>query len=101
MDKMFFAYLAAMALVTYAIRMVPFTLMRSKIKSPYIQSFLFYIPYSVLGAMTFPYIFYATGNITTSAIGTAVAFVLAYFGRSLLTVASCACAVAFVAGLVF
>ena len=101
MDKMFFAYLAAMALVTYAIRMVPFTLMRSKIKSPYIQSFLFYIPYSVLGAMTFPYIFYATGNITTSAIGTAVAFVLAYFGRSLLTVAICACAVAFVAGLVF
>ena len=58
MDKMFFAYLAAMAIVTYGIRMIPFTLMRSKIKSPFVKSFLFYVPYSVLGAMTFPYIFY-------------------------------------------
>ena len=82
MDKMFFAYLAAMALVTYAIRMIPFTAMRSKIKSPFIQSFLFYVPYSVLGAMTFPYIFYATGDVVTSSVGTAVALVLAFFNRS-------------------
>lgn len=101
MDKMFFAYLAAMALVTYFIRMIPFTLMRSRIKSPFIQSFLFYVPYSVLGAMTFPYIFYATGNVLTATLGTATAFVLAYFNRSLLTVAICACTVAFAAGLVF
>ncbi len=100
MDKMFFAYLAAMALVTYAIRMIPFTVMRRKIKSPYIKSFLFYVPYSVLGAMTFPYIFYATGNLATAAAGTAVAFVLAFFNRSLLTVAVCACVTAFVTGLV-
>ena len=101
MNKMFFTYLAAMALVTYGIRMIPFTLMRSKIKSPFIQNFLFYVPYSVLGAMTFPYILYATGNMVTATLGTAVAFVLAYFGRSLLTVAICACAVAFGAGLIF
>lgn len=101
MDKMFFAYLAAMALVTYAIRMIPFTIMRTKIKSPYIRSFLFYVPYSVLGAMTFPYIFYATGNVVTATLGTVVAFVLAYFNCSLLTVAICACVVAFVAGLIF
>ena len=100
MDKMFFAYLAAMALVTYAIRMIPFTAMRSKIKSPFIQSFLFYVPYSVLGAMTFPYIFYATGDVATSAIGAAVALVLAFLNRSLLTVAVCACTVAFLAGMV-
>ncbi len=101
MDRMFFVYLAAMALVTYAIRMIPFTLMRTKIKSPYIRSFLFYVPYSVLGAMTFPYIFYATDNVLTAAAGTAVAFVLAYFGKSLLTVAICACVTAFVTGLFF
>ena len=99
MTKDFFLYLAAMALVTYAIRMIPFTLMRSKIKSPYIRSFLFYVPYAVLGAMTFPYIFYATGNIITAAIGTMMAFVLAFFNSSLLTVAICACVVAFFAGL--
>ncbi len=101
MDKMFFAYLAAMALVTYAIRMIPFTVMRKKIKSPFIQSFLFYVPYSVLGAMIFPYIFYATGNPVTAAAGTAVAFILAFFNRSLLTVAICACVTAFVTGLIF
>lgn len=101
MDKMFFAYLAAMALVTYAIRMIPFTLMRSKIRSPFIKNFLFYVPYSVLGAMTFPYIFYATGDMVTSVIGAAIAFVLAYFKCSLLVVAVCACAAAFVAGLIF
>lgn len=101
MDKMFFAYLTAMALVTYAIRMIPFTVMRKKIKSPFIQSFLFYVPYSVLGAMTFPYIFYATGDVVTSAVGAAVALILAFFNRSLLTVAICACITAFVTGVIF
>lgn len=101
MDKMFFAYLAAMALVTYAIRMIPFTVMRKKIKSPFVQSFLFYVPYSVLGAMTFPYIFYATGDVLTSAVGAAVALILAFFNRSLLTVAICACVTAFVTGVIF
>ena len=101
MDKMFFAYLAAMALVTYAIRMIPFTVMRKKIKSPFIQSFLFYVPYSVLGAMTFPYIFYATGDVLTSAVGAAVALILAFFNRSLLAVAICACVTAFITGVIF
>ena len=101
MDNMFFAYLAAMALVTYAIRMIPFTLMRSKIKSPFIQSFLYYVPYSVLGAMTFPYIFYATGDSVTSAVGAGIALILAYFKCPLLIVAICACGAAFVSGLVF
>ena len=101
MDKMFFAYLAAMAIVTYGIRMIPFTLMRSKIKSPFVKSFLFYVPYSVLGAMTFPYIFYATGDTVTSSIGAVIAFVLAYFRCSLIVVAVCACASAFIAGFIF
>ena len=101
MDKMFFAYLAAMAIVTYAIRMVPFAVMRKKIKSPYIKSFLYYVPYSVLGAMTFPYIFYTTGNFYAAVAGTAVSFVLAFFDRSLLTVAVCACIAAFAVKIVF
>ena len=99
MTKEFFIYLAAMALVTYCIRMIPFTAMRGRIKSKFIRDFLFYVPYSVLGAMTFPYILYSTGNLTTSVIGTGVAFVLAYKGCSLLTVAICSCVAAFVAGL--
>ncbi len=100
MTKQFFAYLLVMALVTYGIRMIPFTLMRSKIKSKYIKSFLYYVPYSVLGAMTFPYIFYSTGNVFTAALGTLVAFVLAFFRCSLITVAICASVAAYLAGLI-
>lgn len=99
MNKEFFAYLAAMAVTTYLIRMIPFTLMRKKIKSAYIKSLLYYVPYSVLGAMTFPYILYSTGSLVTALVGTAAAFVPAYFNKSLIVVAATACAAAFAAGL--
>ncbi|MBQ2581834.1 MAG: AzlD domain-containing protein [Ruminococcus sp.] len=83
----FFIYLAVMAGVTYLIRAVPFVLCKGKIKSKYIRDFLYYVPMAVLGAMTFPDIFYATGNYTSSIAGLIVACVLAFFERSLLTVA--------------
>ena len=70
-------YIAVMAGVTYLIRMIPFTLFRKKIKSPFFRGFLYYIPYAVLSAMTIPAIFYSTGNMATSIIGTAVAVALA------------------------
>ena len=95
----FFVYLIAMAGVTYLIRMVPFTFMRKKIKSVFIRSFLYYVPYAVLGAMTFPYIFYSTGNIITASAGALCALVLAFFNRSLITVAVCSSIVAFITGL--
>ena len=95
----FFIYLLAMAGVTYLIRMLQFTFMRKKIKSVFIRSFLYYVPYAVLGAMTFPYIFYSTGNIITASAGAACALVLAYFNRSLITVAVCSSVIAFITGL--
>lgn len=98
MTKEFLLYLAAMAGVTYAVRMIPFTLVRGKIKSVYIQSFLYYVPYAVLGSMTFPYIFYSTGSLETGLFGTAVAFLLAFMRKSLLTVAAASSLVAFLAG---
>jgi len=58
-------YILIMALVTYLIRMIPFVLIRKKIKSRYIRNFLYYIPYAVLGAMTIPEIFYSTGDRIT------------------------------------
>ncbi len=99
MTKDFLMYLIAMAGVTYIIRMIPFTLVRGKIKSVYIQSFLYYVPYAVLGAMTFPFILYSTGSLLTGIVGTAVAFLLAFNRRSLLTVAAASALAAFVAGL--
>ena len=80
-------YLAVMALVTYLIRMIPFTLFRKEIKSTFFRSFLAYVPYAVLGAMTFPSIFFATASLPSAIAGTVVALILAFFRRSLLTVA--------------
>ena len=71
-------YIAVMAGVTYLIRMVPFAAFRKKIHSRFVRSFLAYIPYAVLAAMTLPAIFYSTGNVLTAAVGTVVAVVLAY-----------------------
>ena len=66
----FFIYLAVMFAVTYAIRVLPLALIRKKIKSRFMRSFLAYIPYTVLGAMTFPAIFYSVDNIAAAAAGT-------------------------------
>lgn len=83
--------IVVMAGVTYVIRMIPFVFFRKKIKNRYLLSLLYYIPYSVLSAMTFPYIFYSTGNFWTALIGTVVALIAAVCKRSLLTVAVLSC----------
>lgn len=97
--QMFFMILA-MAGVTYLIRIIPMVFFRKKIRSRYLLSVLYYIPYAVLSAMTFPYIFYATGNVYTSLAGTAVAILLSVFKRSLITVAICASVAVFLCGLI-
>ena len=84
-------YIAVMAIVTYLIRMLPFTLFRRKIKSRFIRSFLHYVPYAVLGAMTFPDVLYATGSLWTALAGLIVAVMMAWRGYSLLSVAIGAC----------
>ena len=91
-------YIAVMALVTYLIRMLPFTFFRKKIKSQFFRSFLYYIPYAVLSAMTIPSIFYSTGSIITAVIGTVAAAALAYFGLPLIVVALSSAAAAFISG---
>ena len=93
-------YILVMAGVTYLIRMIPFTLFRKEIKSRYIKSLLFYLPYAVLSAMTIPAIFYSTGNLTTAIVGTVVAVSVAYFDKPLIVVALSAAASALVTGLI-
>ena len=93
-------YIAVMAAVTYLIRMIPLTLVRQKIRSRFLNSFLYYIPYTVLSAMTFPAIFYSTGNIITSAAGTVSALILAYAGMPLIVVAIAAAGSAYLAGFI-
>ena len=93
-------YILVMAGVTYLIRMIPFTLFRGKIRSRFFRSFLHYIPYAVLTAMTIPAIFYSTGSLPTAIAGTAVALALAYMGKPLIVVALAASAAALVTGMV-
>ena len=89
--NVFLPYLLVTAGVTYLIRMLPLTVFRREIKSRFIRSFLAYIPYAVLGAMTFPEVLYSTGDLRTAAAGVAVAVILAWRGKGLLTVAIAAC----------
>lgn len=84
-------YILVMAIVTYLIRMIPLTFFKKEIQSPFIQSFLFYVPYAVLSAMTFPAIFTCGGSLMACIVGTIVALVLAYKEKDLLTVAIVAC----------
>ncbi|MCI5910493.1 MAG: AzlD domain-containing protein [Oscillospiraceae bacterium] len=91
-------YIFVMAAVTYLIRMIPFTFFNKKIKSKFIRSFLYYIPYAVLSAMTIPAIFYSTGNIATAVIGTLTAVILAFFNFPLIVVAVAAALAAFISG---
>ena len=93
-------YIFIMAGVTYLIRMIPLTLFRRKIKSRYFRTFLHYIPYAVLSALTIPAIFYSTGSIPTAVVGTIVAVILAYTGKPLIVVALAASAAAFVTGFI-
>jgi len=76
-----------MSLTTYFIRMLPMAIFRKKITNVWIRSFLYYVPYAVLAAMTFPAIFSSTGTSLSAIAGCVVAVVLAYCRRSLLTVA--------------
>ena len=85
-------YIFVMAAVTYLIRMLPLTLIRKEIKNTFIKSFLYYVPYAVLGSMTFPAIFTSGGDLLPSCIGCIVALFLAYQKRSLLVVALAASA---------
>ena len=84
-------YLVVMAGVTYLIRMLPLTVFRKEIKSIFVKSFLHYVPYAVLAAMTIPGILSSTGDIRTAAAGLVVAVIMAWKGCSLLTVAIGAC----------
>ncbi len=87
----FALYLLVMAGVTYLVRALPLILVKHKIENRFIRSFLYYVPYSVLAVMTIPAIFFATSSLISAIVGFAVALILAFLRRSLITVASCAC----------
>lgn len=94
---MIYAYIFVMAGVTYLIRMLPLTLIQKKITNVYLRSFLYYIPYACLTAMTFPAILYATESVISAMAGFLTAILLALKKKSLVTVALFSCTAVFVA----
>ena len=91
-----FLYILVMAAVTYLIRMLPLTLIRKPITNRFLRSFLFYVPYACLAAMTFPAILSATASVISAVVGFVVALIAAYKEKSLLTVALLACGAVFI-----
>lgn len=95
-------FLLVMAGVTYFLRALPFVLLKGKLKSQFWNSFLAYVPYTVLAAMTVPAIFYATDNKISGIFALVAAVVASLFGLGLVGVAIVAClAVLGVDGLMF
>ena len=88
---MIWKYILVMAGVTYLIRMLPMVIFKRKIESRFVKSFLYYVPYAVLSAMTFPAIFTSTASFYSAIAGTAVAVILSFREKGLLTVALSAC----------
>ena len=85
-----------MAGVTYAIRVLPLTLIRKQIKNQFFQSFLYYGPYVTLAVMTFPAIIEATQSPLAGAAALFVGIILAWYGAGIFPVAVACCAVVFV-----
>lgn len=84
-----------MAVVTYIPRMLPLSLLRRRVENRFLQSFLYYMPYAVLGAMTFPAILNATATPWSAVIGLAVALCLSWLRLNLLPVALASTAAVF------
>ena len=96
-----YIYILVMSVVSFAVRVLPLTLIRGQIKSRFIRSFLYYVPYVTLSVMTFPSIITATSSIYSGAAGFLAALVLAFCGAGLLKVAVGACGIVFLLELFF
>ena len=95
-----YIYILVMAVVTYLIRMLPLTLIRGKIKNRFVMSFLYYVPYACLMAMTFPAVFHGDYPVVAAAAGVGVALLLSLKGKGLMTVAVAASITVFAVSLI-
>lgn len=96
MQHNYWIYLLIMFAVTYLVRVLPLVVFRKKITNRFVRSFLAYIPYAVLAAMTFPAVFFAVDCIPAAAVGVIAAAIVAFKGGSLFTVAASASVVVYV-----
>ena len=91
-----YLYLFVMALTTYLIRVLPLTLIRKPIRSRFLRSFLYYVPYVTLAVMTFPAILTASNSMVAAGIGFVVALILAWRRTSMFVVSLVSCAIVYI-----
>lgn len=94
-----YLYIAVMSLVSFAVRVLPLTLIRGQIPSRFIRSFLYYVPYVTLAVMTFPAIVEATQVPLAGVLALGVGVALAWLGAGLFPVSVVCCVVVFAAEL--
>ena len=94
-------YIAVMAGVTYAIRLLPLVLLRHEIRNLRFRSFLYYVPYATLAAMTIPAALTATPHLLSGIVGFLIAAVTAALGRGLLLAAALASLAVWLTGSLF
>lgn len=92
-----YCYILVMAVTTYLIRMLPLAFFRKPIRSRFVRSFLHYVPYACLTAMTFPAILYDTTYILSGVAALVIAVWLAFKGKSLIVVSLASCGAVFLA----
>ena len=86
-----YLYIGAMALTTYLIRVLPLTLIRKPIRSTFLRSFLYYVPYVTLAVMTFPAMVTVTGSPIAGGAAMLLGMIGAWFGLGLLPVSLLCC----------
>ena len=96
-----YIYILIMAVVTYAIRVLPLTLIKGQIKNRFLQSFLYYVPYVTLAVMTFPAIVHATQSTVSGVAALIIGMIVAWFGFDLFKTAVSCCLIVFILELFF
>ncbi|MEE8826426.1 MAG: AzlD domain-containing protein [Eubacteriales bacterium] len=82
-----------MWLVTLLIRVLPITMIRKPIKSRFLRSFLYYVPYVTLAVMTFPAILSVTDNPVAGLAALIAGIIMAWLGADMFLVAGALCGI--------
>ncbi|NLX93882.1 MAG: AzlD domain-containing protein [Clostridiales bacterium] len=99
MTQSTYVYILIMAIVTYAIRVLPLTLIKKRINNKFVQSFLYYVPSVTLAVMTFPAIIHATQSPISGLLALVTGVIAAWLGASLFSVSLSCCAMVFISEL--